>query len=322
LAEVENIKVGEKMSRMLVTGGAGFIGSNLVDYLIENEYDDIVVLDNLSTGKIDNLPKDIKFIRGDIGEKKLLTRILKDIDYIFHLAAFTSVHESITNPKKCYDVNVMGFLNILEVARLKDIKKIIFSSSSAVYDDSLSTKISEDAKIDLASPYAITKFDGEQLLKMYFEIYGLKHVILRYFNVFGPKQNKDSPYAAVIPKFIVQALRSKKLTIYGDGSQTRDFIYVKDVAKANLLAMKYSGKNKVFNVGSGRSISIANLAKLICKLTDINPGIINLPSQPGDPYQSLADIKRLKTELQWNQDYSFEKGLKKTIDWYKRIARK
>ncbi len=303
--------------KVLVTGGAGFIGSSLVEELINRNHD-IIILDNLSTGRYENIHLASEFVHGDIRESKVLEDITRDVDCIFHLAAFVSVPASIQRPDECYGVNIDGTLNVIKAAGENGVRKIIFSSSCAVYDGTQSSAINENCGIDLVSPYARSKYEAEQLLSEYSHKYNFSFISLRYFNVFGERQDPGSPYSAVIPKFISRALGNEEIVIYDDGEQTRDFIYVKDVVNANITAMESSAGNELFNVGTGKSISVNHLAKLVIKECNSNSQIKYEPEMSGDTRFSLCDISKITGHLGWEPEYEFEDALVRTIEWYKR----
>lgn len=228
-----------KNQKVLITGGAGFIGSNLASKLAENN--DVIILDNLSTGNMENIKEltikdNVKFIHGTVIDIELLHNCCSDVDYIFHLAALPSVPRSIKDPISSNEVNVTGTLNVLVTARDTNVKKVVFSSSSSVYGDTPTLPKREDMQLNPLSPYAITKMTGEYYCKVFQELYDLQTVSLRYFNVFGPRQNPDSQYAAVIPKFINAILNDESPVIYGDGEQSRDFSFIKHVVDANILS--------------------------------------------------------------------------------------
>ena len=306
--------------KVIITGGAGFIGSHLVDDCLSLGIK-VIVLDNLSTGTKDNISKKSKLIVGDIRDKKLVMRITKDVDFIFHLAALTSVQESFDQEDKCYDVNINGMRNIITAASKNKVKKIIFSSSSAVYCEfPKKPKIESECPVPL-SPYALSKLFGEHILKVASYQYGIKFVALRYFNVFGPRQTPYSDYAAVIPIFINQAILGRPLTIYGNGKQSRDFIYIKDVVGANLRAIS-SNAMGVFNIGLGSSMSINKLARLIKGFVNSKSIIKYAPSRVGDILYSTADFKKAKRQLKWSPRWPLEDGLKQTAAWFRRELRK
>jgi len=296
---------------VLITGGAGFIGSHIADRFLKAGYK-VKVLDNLSAGKKENLPN-VKFVKGDIRNLKLLLKEFKGIDYVIHNAALISVPESIEKPSLYNDVNVNGTLNVLIAAQKNKVKKVVLASSAAVYGNA-KVPIKENTKLDPLSGYALNKIIGEQYFQL-FNKYGLKTVVLRYFNVFGPRQNLKSAYAAAIPIFINKLLSGSKATIFGDGKQTRDFIYVKDVAEANLLAVKKkSADGKILNIASGRKISINQLVKKISNKLQSK----HTKERPGDIKHSLASVKESKKILGNYQKHTLEKGLKETVEFYKR----
>ncbi len=303
--------------RVLVTGGAGFIGSNIAEELAKGN--EVVILDDLSTGAIENIEeliknKNVKFIRGSITDLGLLRRSLEGIDYVFHLAALPSVPRSIEDPISCNNVNINGTLNVLIAARDNQIKKVVYSSSCAVYGDSATTLIAEAAMLNPKSPYAVSKLTGEHYCALFNEIYHLPTISLRYFNVYGPHQNPDSEYAAVIPKFIQNAMDGMPLIIYGDGLQTRDFVSVKDVVRANILAAE-SNETGVFNIGCGASTTINKLAKAIINLLGKNTTPVHKEPREGDIRYSQANISKAKS-FGYEPMYSLEDGLKETIRWF------
>lgn len=308
------------MAKICVTGGAGFIGSNLVKKLLEIGHA-VIVIDNLETGKLENIKefsnnKNFEFVKASILDKKL-DNVLKCVDYVFHEAALVDIIESIKNPSKTYNTNVLGTLNILKSSINNDIKKIIFASSCAIYGDKKNS-VKESMSCVPQNPYVISKIIGESLISHFFKEHGLKGVILRYFNVYGPKQNMTTQYSAVIPKFISSALNSADLSIHGDGKQTRDFVFIEDVTNANILAMENKrADGKVFNIGFGKSISVNDLAKRIIELIGSNSNIIHVEQRPNEIRYSLADITLAKSVLKYTPSYDIERGLKKTIDWFR-----
>jgi len=304
---------------ILVTGGAGFIGSWTVEKLISREYK-VVILDNLAYGSIDNLSKvldDIVFINGDIRDSELLDKLFKKYRFygVIHLAALVSVNEVSQKPYEGYSINVYGTFNLLEMSRKYDVERFVYASSAAVYGDPLSLPISEDHPLYPKSLYGATKLAGEVLVNSYSINYGLSTISLRYFNVYGPRM-KPGPYAGVIYIFIHNVIHNKPLTIYGDGLQTRDFIYVEDVAEANLLALE-SNVTGSYNIGSGNDISIKDLAYKILGLMGRNDlEIVYDKPRIGDIRYSLADISKAAQLLGWKPDTNFEEGLKRTIKYY------
>ena len=304
--------------KILITGGAGFIGSNLVERLIKGN--EVIVLDNLSTGKEENIKeflgnKNFKFINGSITDLNLLRKMTCDVDYILHHAAIVSVTESIKNPILTNEVNINGTLNVLTAAKENQIKKLAFASSCAVYGDSPKLPKTENMNPNSKSPYAVTKLTGEYYCNVFKNIYDLETLSLRYFNCYGPKQSRESEYAAVIPKFIFAALNDKPIMIYGDGRQTRDFVYVKDVVNANLSISK-KGEG-IYNIGSGGKVTINELADKIIELTKSKSEIIHKKQRKGDIKHSLADISKAKKEIGYEPKYNLEQGLNETIRWFK-----
>lgn len=306
-----------KNKNILITGGLGFIGSHITNKLIENN--EITIIDNLSTGKLDYLNnpnhENLTLIKKDLNSLDL-TANLKNIDYVFHLAAMASVPLSVKNPISCHMENVTTTVNLLNACVENNIKKIVFSSSSAVYGNNTNMPLKENETPSPTSPYAASKASCELYLKSFYESYGLNYTALRYFNVFGPKQDKNSPYAAVIPNFINAILENKQPVIYGDGEQTRDFVYVGDVANANINAVQ-SDFNGIVNVASGKRITINQLYSIVKKTLNTNTEVEYLEERPGDIKHSHADISNLKNiNLQINTE-NFEKQLIETINWFK-----
>ena len=308
-----------KKKNILITGGLGFIGSHISNMLMEDNH--IIIVDNLSTGNINNLINpnhdNLEIIKKDICEIDW-NDILTDIDYIFHLAAMASVPLSIDAPIKCNEVNLNATVKLLDSAVKNNVQKIVFSSSAAVYGQNKNMPLKETEPLMPTSPYAASKASCEIYLKSFYESYGLNYTVLRYFNVFGPKQDKNSDYAAVIPNFISAFLSGKSPKIYGDGNQTRDFIYVEDVANANILACK-SKYNGVVNIASGEKISINQLFEVIKNNLGSELEAEYLPKRPGDIQHSLASTKNM-SKIGFNVDSSkFKNHLIETIEWFKKI---
>lgn len=304
---------------ILITGGLGFIGSHIANEVLENN--EVVILDNLSTGNINNLnnPKhdNLKIVEEDL-RKTNLDDLTSNIDYIFHLAAMASVPLSIDKPVECNDINLNATVKLLKSAADNDVKKIVFSSSSAVYGQNRNMPLKESEPSQPMSPYAASKAGCELYLQSFYDSYGLNYTALRYFNVFGPGQDKNSQYAAVIPNFISALLEGKQAEIYGDGEQTRDFVYVKDIVRANINAAK-SDFNGTINIASGEKLSINQLYEIVKKTlgSDLEPKY--LPERPGDIKHSLADISNMaKINLKIDTKY-FEKQLTETIEWFKTV---
>lgn len=305
-----------KNKNILITGGLGFIGSHITNKLLDNN--NITIIDNMSTGKLSNLNnpshENLILIKKDLNSLDLTTT-LKDMDYVFHLGAMVSVLKSVENPIICNLENVTATINLLDGCVKNDVEKIIFSSSSAVYGENKNLPLKENELPSPSSPYAASKASCELYLKSFYESYGLNYVALRYFNVFGPKQDKNSQYAAVIPKFINAILKNQQPIIYGDGEQTRDFVYVDDVANANIKAAE-SEFNGIINVASGKRISINYLLDMIKKTLNSDVEAKYLPKRLGDIKHSHADITNIKKiDLEINAD-DFDKQLIETVKWF------
>ncbi|MBQ2612527.1 MAG: NAD-dependent epimerase/dehydratase family protein [Methanobrevibacter sp.] len=303
--------------KILITGGLGFIGSYIADELIdENE---VLIIDNKSTGKVENLQninhENLTLIEKDLNDADL-DDILTDVDYVFHLAAMASVPLSIENPSECIENNMDATIKLINACKNNNVKKIIFSSSSSVYGDNTNIPLKESEYPLPKSPYAASKASGELFLKTYYEAYGLNYISLRYFNVFGPKQDKNSQYAAVIPNFITALLEGEQPIIYGDGEQTRDFIYIRDVVNANIKAAE-SDYNGIINVASGKKTTINELYKIISETLGSNIEPKYLPERKGDIKHSLADVNNMK-KIDYKVNLNdFENQLKETINWFK-----
>jgi len=302
--------------KIVITGGAGFIGSNLAEVLSKDNANEVIVLDDLSTGKLANT-KDmaIQFVNGSITDLELLQTVFEDVDYVLHQAAIPSVPRSVNEPIASNNANITGTLNVLVAARDRNVKKVVCASSSSVYGDTPKLPKREDMTPTPLSPYAVTKLTGEHYCNVFNEVYGLKTVALRYFNVYGPKQDPHSDYAAVIPKFVSRVLRDEPPVIYGDGQQTRDFTFVKDVVTANIRAMKSDARG-VFNIASGNRITIQELAELVMKLMDKDLGVILEEPRKGDVLHSLADVSKAKVGFGYEPGYRLETGLEETVKWF------
>ncbi|MBU0677740.1 MAG: NAD-dependent epimerase/dehydratase family protein [Verrucomicrobia bacterium] len=304
--------------RILVTGGAGFIGSHIVEHFnTESPATEVVVLDNLSTGNIKNLEgRAVTFIEGDVTDRDAVQTAMDGCEFVFHLAAMVSVIESMDNPTGCIETNVQGTLKVMKTASEAGVKKVIFSSSCAVYGDTEELPLRETTPPRPLSPYALSKWDGEQLMLMFRDVWGVDCGLMRYFNVYGPRQNPQSDYAAAIPIFITRALNGDDINIYGDGSQTRDFVYVKDVVRAN-VHMMHSGPGP-FNVGTGESISIQTLAEQIAARTGSSSSIVNVAPRPGEVLHSCSNIDALK-KSGLNPSVTLSEGLDATIAYFREI---
>jgi UDP-glucose 4-epimerase len=305
--------------KYLVTGGAGFIGSHIVDSLSDRG-NEVIILDNFSSGRKENIlhhenNTKIHVIHGSITDPATLKKACESVDGIFHEAAITSVARSVDNPFATNETNVTGTLNVLVAARDAGVKKVVFASSSSVYGDTPTLPKKESMCPHPKSPYAVSKHTGEEYLWVFSELYGLKTLAFRYFNVFGPRQDPKSNYAAVIPKFITSILTYNHPVIYGDGKQTRDFTYVKDVAEANVMAMESSAEG-ICNIAYGQQIDLNSLADLIMSITGIKTTTIYEPQRPGDIHDSLADSSRARDMFGYNPRYTVKTGLEETIQWY------
>lgn len=308
-----------KDKNILITGGLGFIGSHIADELLDDNQ--VIIIDNLSTGNLNNLndPEhdNLKIVKEDICDANL-DDLTKGIDYIFHLAAMASVPLSVDKPVECNEINLNATVKLLNSAVKNDVKKIVFSSSSAVYGQNRNMPLKESEPPMPTSPYAASKAGCELYLRSFYDSYGLNYTALRYFNVFGPKQDKNSQYATVIPNFISALLEGEQPEIYGDGEQTRDFVFVKDIVKANISACE-SDYNGVVNVASGEKITINRLYEVVKKTLDSDIEPLYLPERPGDIKHSLANVDNLEKINCKIDSKDFEKQLEETINWFKTI---
>jgi nucleoside-diphosphate-sugar epimerase len=307
------------MSLYLITGGAGFIGSNLVAELV-NRGEQVRVLDNFSTGYHHNLAgllDKIELVEGDIRAFHQVQAAVEGVDYVLHQAALPSVPRSIQDPITSNQVNVNGILNLLVAARDAGVKRLVHASSSSVYGDTPTLPKQEDMCPNPLSPYAVSKLTSEKYCQNFSSLYGFETVGLRYFNVFGPRQDPRSQYSAVIPKFITALLAGKTLTVHGDGSQSRDFSYIENVVNANLLACTAPGAGgQVFNIACGERYSLLDLIKSLSTLTGKEARVEHGPARAGDIPHSLADITRAREVLGYEPRVGFEEGLQRTIAWY------
>lgn len=305
--------------KYIITGGAGFIGSHIAESLVQNH--EVVIIDDLFSGKEENIASlPVRFERGSINDIDHLNSIFEDADGVFHQAAITSVPRSVKNPLPTNEVNISGTLNVLLAARDQGVKKVVFASSSSVYGDTLVLPKVETMVVNPLSPYGITKTTGEYYCRVFSELYGLQTAALRYFNVFGPRQDPRSDYAAVIPKFITSILKKDSPVIYGDGSQTRDFTFVKDVAQANVKAMKRSASG-IFNVAYNSQINLNSLAETIMDIIGYTVPIRYEPPRAGDIHDSRADISKASKEFGYSPDYTVKTGLIETVRWYQERTR-
>ncbi|MCZ2458728.1 MAG: SDR family oxidoreductase [Chitinophagales bacterium] len=311
--------------KIMVTGGAGFIGSNLVERLLKDERVSAVrVLDNLATGTLENIKEffsnsKFQFLEGDIRDYETCMIACEGMDLISHQAALGSVPRSIKDPITSNNVNITGTLNIFTAAKEKGIKRVVFAASSSTYGDHPGLPKKEDIIGKPLSPYAITKYVNELYAKVYGDLYGLETIGLRYFNIFGPRQSPQGPYAAVIPIFITHLLENKPPVINGDGSHSRDFTFVENAVQANLLALFTNNKNavnQVYNIACGKRTSILELFELLAGFASSTVKPSFGPERTGDVKNSLADISKAEQLLGYSPSVSVEEGLKKTFGWY------
>ena len=306
------------MTRYLVTGGAGFIGSHIVHTLL-GQGADVRVLDNFSTGKRENLSGlagRLDVLEGDLRDQVALEKAVRDVDIIFHEAAFVSVPESMEKPQECFDVNVAATVSLFETARRAGVERVVLASSAAVYGESDAWPLKESTPTQSLSPYAASKRTLEVYAQMYTQAFGLDVVALRYFNVYGPRQRPDSMYAAAVPIFIRRLLDGKPVTIFGDGGQTRDLINIRDVVRANLLAAEHpNAPGQVFNVCTGQETRLLDLLEV---LFDLFPNVqepVFADSRPGDIYRSVGSAEFIAQELGFKAEVSLETGLEETVAW-------
>ena len=306
--------------KYLVTGGAGFIGSNIVEELVRRGKD-VRVLDDLSTGKEENLASfmdSIDFRKGDIRKKDDAAEALQGVDFVIHQAALRSVPKSVEIPYATNDVNVNGTLNVLLAARDARVKRVVYASSSSVYGDCVEFPQKESFAPEPISPYAVSKLAAEYYCRMFTRTMGVETVSLRYFNVFGPRQNPESKYSAVIPAFLLRLVKDQPCLIDGDGKQSRDFTFVANVVKANLAACEAAGAaGKVFNVACGRDYSVLDVAEGLKKILGKDIESVHGPDRPGDVRRTYADISGLRNVLKVGQGVDFYDGLKRTADWFR-----
>ena len=306
--------------RYVVTGGAGFIGSNTVDELVKRGHS-VVVLDDLSAGKEENLAEvrnKITFIKGSITDIETARKAMHEADYVLHLAARTSVPRSVKDPIESNRINIDGTLNVLVAARDAKVKRIVFAASSSAYGETPTLPKVETMQPAPISPYGVTKFVGELYLQTFGRCYGLENVSLRYFNVFGPRQDPSSPYSGVLAKFCTAALEQTQPVIFGDGEQTRDFTYVENAVQANLLAFEAPNvSGKVFNVGVSGRVSLNEVVDLLSKISGHRMDAKHDPPREGDIRDSQADITQARNLLGYDPRVDFEEGLRRTFEWYK-----
>lgn len=309
------------MARYLVTGGGGFIGSNLVEELLKRG-ESVRVLDNFATGRRSNLAPflaDIELMEGDVRSYHIVQKAVASMDYVLHQAALPSVPRSINDPLTSNEVNVVGTLNLLQAAVEHNIKRFVFASSSSVYGDNPVSPKVESLTPNPKSPYAVSKLAGEKYCQVFFQIYGLETVALRYFNVFGPRQDPNSQYSAVIPKFVRALQQKQSPIIYGDGTQSRDFTFVQNNVRANLLACSAPGVGgKVFNIACGTNFSLNTLLKELNSILGTNIQAQYEPPRKGDVLHSTAGITAAQTELGYKPQISFEAGLRLLVERFEK----
>lgn len=311
------------MAFYLVTGGAGFIGSNLVEALLRRG-DRVRVLDNFATGKRENLQpfvSAIELVEGDLRSYHIVREAVNGVDFILHQAALPSVPRSIKDPITSDEVNVAGTLNVLQAAREAGVRRVVYASSSSIYGDLEAMPKTEDMLPKPLSPYAVSKMAGEKYCQVFTRLYGLETVSLRYFNVFGPRQDPNSQYSAVIPKFVLSIMNGTSPQVHGDGEQSRDFTFIANVVQANLLACEEGHEQlagEVFNIACGRRITINTLVQTINELLGTKVAVDYVPSRPGDVKHSLANIGKAQQFLGYKPDADFKKGLAAVVEWMKK----
>lgn len=303
--------VKNKNNKAVVVGGAGFIGSTLVDALVAEGFE-VSVVDNLSQGKKEQVHKKAVLHVFDVNDQRRLYKVMKGALYVFHLAALPRVQFSIEQPFDAHVANVDGTLSVLISAQQAGVKRVIYSASSSAYGDQPTLPLVETMRAAPKSPYGLQKYIGELYMRLWYEVYGLETVSLRYFNVYGPRLNPDGAYALVIGRFLKQRMEGKPMTITGDGRQTRDFTHVRDVVRANILAAKSTrvGKGEVFNIGAGKNISILDVAKAI------GGPVTYIPARL-EPHDTLADNSSAKKILGWKPEVTFAEGIKELKKIYK-----
>jgi len=309
----------------VVTGGAGFIGSNTVDELVRRG-ETVIVLDDLSSGKEDNLAEvrsKISFIKGSITDLEAVRKAMQSADYVIHLAARTSVPRSVKDPIDTNKINVEGTLNVLVAARDAKVKRVVFAASSSAYGETPTLPKVETMQPEPISPYGVAKYAGELYAQMFGRVYGLENVSLRYFNIFGPRQDPDSPYSGVLARFCTAFLEKTQPLVFGDGEQSRDFTFVENAVAANLLACEApSASGKVFNIGTGTRITLNQTLALLANLTGNKQETKYEPPRDGDIRDSQADITQARELLNYEPLVTFEEGLRRTVEWYREAQAK
>ena len=306
--------------KVLITGGAGFIGSHIAEHY-QGIAEEIRVLDNLRTGYKKNLDGlNVTFIEGSITDRELVAKAVEGVDYIFHMAAMVSVPESMQKPRETVDLNVNGLLTVLEEASKAGVKKVVLASSAAIYGDNPIVPKVETMYPEPKSPYGITKLDGEYYMEMFRTTGQVNTGCCRFFNVFGPRQDPKGAYAAAVPIFMEKAIKGEDITVFGDGEQTRDFIYVKDIVGALAYVAEHQDVTGVNNVGSGGQITINDLAEIIIKAAGSSSKVVHLPERPGDVKHSRSCADKLRS-AGWEPKYTLEEGLKTTLEYFKSVTK-
>jgi UDP-glucose 4-epimerase len=305
---------------VVVTGGAGFVGSNVVRHLLKHDYK-VIVLDDFYTGDDKNLPLNdprLEVVRGSVTDYDLVRDVVKGINVVLHLAA-RNIIVSTKNPREDYEVNIGGTLNVLLAVREMKVKRLVYSSSTSVYGNPRYLPINEDDATNMLSPYAVSKFAGENYCKAFYESYGISTAVVRYSNVYGPWQRPDNPYCGVIAKFFDSAMKGDGIRIHGDGEQTRDFTYVDDAVEATLLAaFSEKADGQVYNVGTGREIAINQLARLIIEVTEAKTEPTYIDRRDIDNIRRrVVNIEKIRRELRWVPSFTIEQGLRRTYEWLK-----
>lgn len=308
--------------KYLITGGAGFIGSNIAHELVKRG-ESVRIIDNFATGRkvnIEPIIDKLELVDGDIRDFWTVAEAVDGIDYILHQAALPSVPRSVKNPLTSNAVNIDGTLNILEAARQAGVRRVVYACSSSVYGESPVLPKVETMKTDPLSPYAVTKLAAEEYCKVYYRLFGLETVSLRYFNIFGPRQDPNSQYSAVIPLFIKAVLKNKKPVIYGDGEQSRDFTYIANAVSANLKACTApDAPGKSYNIACGRKFSLNHILKMLGEIVGRDIKARHVDPRPGDIKHSLADIEAAKADLEYSPDFDFKTGLEETFKWFTKV---
>jgi nucleoside-diphosphate-sugar epimerase len=303
--------------RTLVTGGAGFIGSHIVEELLQHGHS-VRILDNFSTGTRKNVEVfqgNVEILEGDLRDVETVKGAVRDVEQVFHLAAFISVPQSMSDPETCFEVNVGGTVNLLEAARRAGTRKVVLSSSTAVYGDTDVFPTTEETPLHPLSPYAVSKQVNELYARLYTHILGMPVIVLRYYNVYGPRQRPDSDYAAVIPIFVRQLTAGKPITIFGDGKQSRDFIFVKDVVRANLLAADSDMAGESYNICTGHQTTLLDLLEELSEIAPNPPQVRFDAPRSGDIYCSVGSPEKAAASLGFRAETSLANGLAQTVEW-------